>query len=103
MPPRHTRRPASPSVRVPRSPLRAPGLRGDAAAVRRRPAAALFARPEPTLLDVIDNLLNNGVVLTGDVLLGLAGVDLVYLRLSVLLGAADRVLPMSRRPRRSRT
>jgi hypothetical protein len=31
------------------------------------------------------------VVLSGDVVVGLAGVDLIYLRLSVLLCAADRV------------
>jgi hypothetical protein len=44
----------------------------------------------------VDNLLNQGVVVTGDVVLGLAGVDLVYLRLSVLLAAADRILPPAR-------
>ncbi len=30
---------------------------------------------------------------TGDLTLGVAGVDLIYLRLSALLCAADRVLP----------
>jgi hypothetical protein len=48
---------------------------------------------ETSLLDVIDNALNKGIVLTGDVTLALAQVDLVYLRLSLLLCAADRVLP----------
>jgi hypothetical protein len=33
------------------------------------------------------------VVLTGDVTIGLANVDLVYARLSLLLCAADRVMP----------
>jgi hypothetical protein len=56
-------------------------------------AAELFAAPDHSLLDLIDNLLNQGVVLTGDVVLGLADVDLVYLRLSLVLCAADRVLP----------
>jgi hypothetical protein len=46
-----------------------------------------------SLLELIDNLLNQGVVLTGDLVLGLAGVDLIYARLSLLLCAADRVLP----------
>jgi hypothetical protein len=46
-----------------------------------------------SLLDVVDNALNKGVVLSGDLTLALAQVDLVYLRLSVLLCAADRVLP----------
>jgi Gas vesicle protein len=48
---------------------------------------------DAALLDLVDHVLNKGVVVTGDVMLGLAGVDLVYLRLSALLCAADRVLP----------
>ena len=52
---------------------------------------------EATLLDMIDNLLAKGVMLNADVILALAGVDLVYLRLSALLCAADRVLPPARR------
>ena len=47
---------------------------------------------DSSLLDLVDNLLNRGVVITGDVMLGLAGVDLVYLRLSALLCSADRVV-----------
>ena len=46
-----------------------------------------------SLLDLVDNALNKGVVLSGDLTLALAQVDLVYARLSVLLCAADRVLP----------
>ena len=46
-----------------------------------------------SLLDVVDNALNKGVVLSGDLTLALAQVDLVYLRLSLVLCAADRVLP----------
>ncbi len=48
---------------------------------------------ETSLLDLVDNLLNQGVVITGEVVLGLAGVDLIYLQLSAILCAADRVLP----------
>ena len=51
--------------------------------------------PESTLLDLLDNLLNKGVMANGDVTLGVAGIDLIYLRLSTLLCAADRVLPRS--------
>jgi gas vesicle protein GvpA/GvpJ/GvpM family len=58
-------------------------------------ARAIFATSDTSLLELIDNLLTKGVVLTGDVVLGLAGVDLVYARLSVLLCAADRVLDPS--------
>jgi hypothetical protein len=63
--------------------------------VREKPReAALVAEPEAaSLLDVVDNLLNKGVVVTGDVVLGIAGIDLVYLRLSAVLCAIDRVSP----------
>ena len=47
---------------------------------------------EASLLDMLDKLLNKGVVLNGDVVLGVAGVDLVYLRLSSLLCAVDRIM-----------
>ena len=54
---------------------------------------------ESTLLDVIDNLLAKGVMLNADVILALANVDLVYLRLSALLCAADRVIsPFTKSP-----
>ncbi len=65
----------------------------DAAPGGGTPAAAILDEPGASLLDLVDNLLNRGVVVSGDVVLGLAGVDLVYLRLSLLLAAADRVLP----------
>ena len=45
-----------------------------------------------SLLDLVDNALNKGVVVTGDVVIGLAGVDLVYLRLSAVLCAAELLL-----------
>jgi hypothetical protein len=48
---------------------------------------------EVSLLDTVDNLLNRGVVLTGEVVIGLAGIDLIYLQLSAVLCAADRILP----------
>jgi hypothetical protein len=48
---------------------------------------------EASLLDLIDNLLNKGVMLNADLILALADVDLIYIRLSALLCAADRVLP----------
>jgi len=56
--------------------------------------------PDSTVLDVLDELLNQGVAADGDVTIGLAGVDLIYLRLSALLCAADRVFPPLPVPRR---
>src|SRR5215216_5386068 len=49
--------------------------------------------PESTVLDLLDNLLTKGVMVNGDVTLGVAGIDLIYLRLAALLCAADRVMP----------
>ena len=66
--------------------------------VRPKPVVArIVDESERSLVDVIDNLLNQGVMLNAEVILALANVDLVYLRLSALLCAADRVLPAGRR------
>ena len=46
---------------------------------------------DDSLLDLVDNLPNRGVVISGEVMLGLAGVDLVYVRLQAILCSADRV------------
>jgi hypothetical protein len=56
-------------------------------------AALVLGDEDASLLDVVDNALSKGIVLSGDVTLALANVDLVYVRLSLLLCAADRVLP----------
>lgn len=53
----------------------------------------VIEQAEASLLDLVDNVLNKGVVVTGDVVLAIADVDLVYVRLSALLCAADRLLP----------
>ena len=61
---------------------------------RQVPAVERILGPEdPTLLDIVDNVLSKGVMLTGDVSIGLARIDLVYARVSLLLCAADKVLP----------
>jgi hypothetical protein len=51
---------------------------------------------ESSLLDVLDTVLNRGAVLNGDIVLGVANVDLVYVKLSALLAAFDKA--MKRRP-----
>lgn len=53
---------------------------------------ALIGEADASLLDLVDNVLTKGVVIDGEVMLGLAGVDLIYLRLGVILCAADRVM-----------
>lgn len=62
----------------------------------RREIGRIFEQSETSLVDVIDNLLTRGVVLNADLILALADVDLVYVRLSALLCAADRVWPSAR-------
>ncbi len=41
-----------------------------------------------TLLDLVDRVLNKGVVVTGDITLSVADVDLVYVGLRLLLASA---------------
>ena len=64
---------------------------------RRSPVDDILGREDASLLDIVDNLLNKGVVLTGDLTIGLAQIDLVYARVSLLPSAADRVLPGEQR------
>ena len=56
---------------------------------------------DASLLDLVDSLLNKGVVVNGDLVLGVAKVDLIYAKLSVLLAALDRV--MGGRPAKKKT
>ena len=44
-------------------------------------------RHQVTLLELVDRVLNKGVVLSGDITLSVAGVDLVYVGLRVLLAS----------------
>jgi hypothetical protein len=62
-----------------------------------------------SLLDVLDNVLNRGLMVNGDLILGVANVDLIYVKLSVLLAALDKVTkndpvfrPVAAGPKRQR-
>ena len=52
-----------------------------------REAAAL----DVPLVELVDRLLNRGVVLTGELTISVAGVDLIYLGLSVVLSSVDTI------------
>ena len=80
-PARPPRRAVPPAPRGSAPPFRAPA----------RQVARLIDLSDRSLADVIDSLLNKGVVLNADLILGLANVDLIYIRLSALLCAADRL------------
>ena len=48
--------------------------------------------PEDTsLLELVDRLLNKGVVLAGEATISIAGVDLIYLGLNVVLASVDTI------------
>ena len=46
---------------------------------------------EVTLLDLLDRVIDNGVILAGDVTISVADVDLIYLGLRVLLAPVERL------------
>ncbi len=65
-----------------------------------RPTVGSVARPTDRqelsdigLVDLLDRVLDAGVVISGDVILSLADVDLVYLNLRLLLGSVDTLFP----------
>lgn len=72
---------------------------------RRRPSrasstaaeASLHGSPTParsqSLLDVVDSVIDKGLALDAELVLGLADIDLIYLRAGALVAAADRVFP----------
>jgi hypothetical protein len=47
---------------------------------------------ELSLLELADRLLNRGVVITGEAMISVAGVDLIYLGLNVVLTAAENLI-----------
>ena len=46
---------------------------------------------EVTLLDLLDRVIDRGVILAGDVTISVADVDLIYLGLRVLLAPVERM------------
>ena len=53
--------------------------------------AAPLTSEEMTLLELADRLLNRGVVITGEAMISVAGVDLIYLGLNVVLTAVENL------------
>ncbi|MGB8887043.1 MAG: gas vesicle protein [Candidatus Korobacteraceae bacterium] len=47
---------------------------------------------ETSLLEILDHVLNSGVVIHGSLVISLAGVDLVYLGLNVVLTSVETAL-----------
>ncbi len=57
---------------------------------------------DATVVDLVDRLLDRGVVLAAEITLAVADVDLVHVSLRALLGTSDRALRMSADPSRDR-
>ena len=51
-----------------------------------------------TLLDLLDRVIDHGVVLAGDVTLSVADVDLIYLGVRVLLAPTERLSELGTPP-----
>ncbi len=47
---------------------------------------------ETSLLDVLDHVLNQGVILRGNLVISLAGVDLVFVGLDVILTSVETAM-----------
>lgn len=47
---------------------------------------------EVSLLEILDHVLNSGVVIQGSIVISLAGVDLVYVGLNVVLTSVETAL-----------
>ena len=56
------------------------------------PTLSLESDDETSLLDILDHVLNAGVVIHGSIVISLAGVDLVYVGLNVILTSVETAL-----------
>ena len=51
---------------------------------------------EITILDILDRVLTKGVVITGDIVISVADIDLVYLGLRLLLSSVETMEKMKK-------
>ena len=56
---------------------------------------------EVTVLDLLDRILDRGMILTGNLTISVADVDLIALELRVLLGSVERLQQVTAEPRQS--
>lgn len=54
--------------------------------------AGMAGQDEVSLLDILDHVLNAGVVIHGSLIISLVGVDLIYLGLNVVLTSVETAL-----------
>jgi len=61
-------------------------------------ADSLAGESDVSLLDILDHVLNSGVVIHGSIVISLAGVDLVYVGLNVILTSVETALRNLQKP-----
>lgn len=74
-----------------------------ASAVVPRPAVYAAGRPwgfqrQVSLCEVLDRVLNKGAVVTGEVVISVAGIDLLYVGLNVLVSSIETMRRQPGRP-----
>jgi Gas vesicle protein len=63
-----------------------------------QPGTVIFSDPSSefpddfSLLDILDHVLNQGIIIRGNLVISLAGVDLVYLGLDVILTSVETAM-----------
>jgi len=61
-----------------------------------QPGSIVFSDPngddQLSLLDILDHVLNQGIILRGNLVISLAGIDLVYVGLDVILTSVETAL-----------
>ncbi|SFJ46526.1 Gas vesicle protein [Halobacillus dabanensis] len=51
-----------------------------------------FVNREIALIDILDTVLDKGVAIKGDIVISIAGIDLVYLDLKVLISSVETLV-----------
>lgn len=51
-----------------------------------------FENREIALIDILDTVLDKGVAIKGDIIISIAGIDLVYLDLKVLISSVETLV-----------
>ena len=69
-----------------------PSAKATAGKPKTTDAELVLGTEDTSLLDLVDNVLTKGVVINGEIVLGLAGVDLIYAQIAVVLCSADRLV-----------
>ena len=51
----------------------------------------VFEHSDLTLLETVDHVLNRGLVISGDITISVADIDLIYVDLNVVLGSIEAI------------